>query len=167
MIRLLVTFVALVALAAPGVASAAAAPPPETIAPPGNSAIDEYLETIPSARGNSGPPAGGSQTPAHAAPTPAPVAVLTPTQRQQLKRLGPDGRTLAQIVDTTSPPPSHTAGAAAVPERSAQSPLGATFGVITGHDAGGGMGALLPVILLISTLAIVGLGVRGRRLQRL
>ena len=57
MTRVLSALVALVLLAMP---SAAMAQGGQTNAPPGNSAIDEYLETVPGASGNRAPKAPGS-----------------------------------------------------------------------------------------------------------
>ncbi|MDX6678103.1 MAG: hypothetical protein QOE31_2155, partial [Solirubrobacteraceae bacterium] len=54
--RVLSALVALLLIALP---SAAFAQSPQTNAPPGNSAIDEYLETVPGATGNQRPRSGG------------------------------------------------------------------------------------------------------------
>ena len=85
----------LVALALLAVPSAAIAQQPQTNAPPGNSAIDEYLETVPGATGNRRPTPPGSGGGA---------ATLPPAERARLERLGPDGKALADVVDATSPP---------------------------------------------------------------
>ena len=57
MTRVLSTLVALALIAMP---SAAIAQKTQTNAPPGNSAIDEYLETVPGATGNQRPRAPGA-----------------------------------------------------------------------------------------------------------
>src|SRR3954470_1588618 len=93
MTRLLSAFVALVLLAP--LPAAATAQAPQTNAPPGNSAIDEYLETVPSATGNERPRPPGSK---------GGPSVLTPSQRAKLERLGPDGKALVAAVEATAPP---------------------------------------------------------------
>jgi len=133
----------------------AAAVAQETNAPPGNSAIDEYLETVPSASGNTvpRPPAAGGGD-----------STLTPAQRARLERLGEDGRTLANVVEATSPrkPKEQTplAGDAGVPDATGRSPLGEVLSVAGGE---GGMGVFLPAILLGSLLTAIALVVLRRR----
>jgi len=154
------TLVALLALAllVPAVAAGQGS---KTNAPPGNSAIDEYLETVPGASGNGvvRPPAAGGGT-------------LTAAERGRLEQLGTDGRTLARIVESTSPPPASgttspapknhrpAAGVVRLPDPKGHAPLGAVLGVAEGD---GGMGLLLPAILLASLLAIIGLVLLRRR----
>lgn len=161
MTRALVALVAL-ALAFP---AAVVAQAPQTNAPPGNSAIDEYLETVPGAAGNTRP-----RPPAQSGRD----SVLSPAQRARLERLGPDGRTLANAVDATSPaPPSasskrttpkdETAAPKAetpAPKADGRSPLREVVGTATGSDGGSGMGFVLPAILLgalLATLVLVAL----------
>jgi hypothetical protein len=156
------TLAALIALAllVPA-AAAAAAQGPRTNAPPGNSAIDEYLETVPGASGNGvpRPPVAGGAT-------------LTAAERNRLERLGTDGRTLARIVESTSPAPASgttspapkkhqpATGVVRLPDPKGDAPLGAVLGVAEGD---GGMGLLLPAILLASLLAVIGLVLLRRR----
>jgi hypothetical protein len=151
MTRLLSAIVAtaLVALALPLGAAA------QTNAPPGNSAIDEYLETVPSATGNQRPRQPG-----------AGESVLSPAQRARLEKLGPDGKALADAVDATAPP------AAAKPSgrqkldiegAKGRSPISAILDAAVGSDGGGGMGLFLPIILLASLLGVIALVVLRRR----
>jgi hypothetical protein len=150
--RLLSASVALVLMAAP---PGAIAQQPATNAPPGNSAIDEYLETVPGATGNQRPrpPSDGS------APGP-----LTPAQRARLEGLGPDGKALVSVVEATSPARTSTRQRPTAPaDAHGRSPLGAVIGAAGGHDGGAGMGFVLPAILLASLLAIVALVVARRR----
>src|SRR5262249_5100272 len=139
MTRLLTVLIA-TALLLPALA---AAQPPGTNAPPGNSAIDEYLETIPSAGGNSSPGPPGQ-----------PGARPSPRARA-LERLGPDGRTLAALVDATPAASAHhpagdaaaqAKGAAPTPlaGADARSPFVATLSAAVGRDDGQGLGPLLP-----------------------
>ena len=165
MTRILMTLVAL-ALALP---SAAAAQQPQTNAPPGNSGIDEYLETVPGAGGDrrttrpgDGGEGGGG-------------GALTRAQRERLERLGPDGRALAGVVDATSPGGSGQGGArrgdgraegstreTPPPIADGQSPLRQALDAASGQDDGG-LGLLLPGILTASLLAVVTLILLRRR----
>jgi hypothetical protein len=144
MTRALVALVAL-ALALP---ASAAAQAPQTNAPPGNSAIDEYLETVPGATGNNRPVPPGQK---------GGGGGLTAAQRARLQRLGPDGKTLAAAVDSTSssPPGGKTKHEIAAPKNDGRSPLGEVLNAFTGSDGGIGMGAVLPAILIAALLAAV------------
>jgi hypothetical protein len=144
--------VALVLMATP---TGAIAQQPTTNAPPGNSAIDEYLETVPAATGNQRPRAPGDG--------PAPGA-LTPAQRARLERLGPEGKALVGVVDATSPARTSVRVRPTAPaDAHGRSPLGEVIAAGAGHDGGAGMGIVLPAILLASLLAVVALAVARRR----
>jgi hypothetical protein len=149
----------LVALLLIALPSAALAQTPQTNAPPGNSAIDEYLETVPGATGNQRPRSGGDPA----------DATLTPAQRARLERLGPDGKALADAVDATAParaPSAHEKADETASEPSTaqgRSPLSEVVDAATGHDGGGGMGIVLPAILLITLLGVIALAVARRR----
>jgi hypothetical protein len=150
--RVLSALAALVLLVAPAAAMAQA---PSTNAPPGNSAIDEYLETVPAATGDQRPRAPGSGSTDGA---------LTPARRARLERLGPDGRALVGVVDATSPAPASTRKRHTAPDAAhGRSPLGEVIDAAAGHDGGAGMGVVLPAILLASLLAIAALVVVRRR----
>jgi hypothetical protein len=152
MIRMLMALVALtMALASPALAQS-----PNTNAPPGNSAIDEYLETVPGAGGDShpGPPEGDG-------------GGATDAARQKLARMGSDGRALARLVAATAPAGTDRAhradaagGSATV---NAGSPVGAALAAAVGRDDGGGLGLLLPAILLGSVAGVIVLVVLRRR----
>jgi hypothetical protein len=155
MTRLVPALVALVLLATP---AAALAQTPQTNAPAGNSAIDEYLETVPGAAGAASPGSGsGGGTGAK--------GTLTAAQRARLDRFGPDGKALSAIVDAT-PKATATAskGTAKPASGDGRSPLSQVLGAATGSDGGGGgMGAFLPAILLASLLGAIVLAVVRRR----
>src|SRR3954451_23629522 len=72
-----------------------------TIAPPGASGVDEYLETVPTDAGNQ--PLNGRKPSGHA---------LTRKQVAALARLGPDGKAAAVLADSTGPsrPSGHGRG---------------------------------------------------------
>jgi hypothetical protein len=168
-LRFVLGTVAVVALLAPAGASAQA-----TNAPPGNSAIDEYLETVPSASGNR-PPRGPHRTavaPERTAVAPERTAVaperkrsgpdrkagpiLTPDQHAVLERHGTEGEELAALVES-SPRRSHRRDP--LPEADGRSPLAKAVQTSLGDsDDGGGLGILLPLILssaLLATVAVV------------
>jgi len=151
--RVLSVLVALLLIALP---SAAIGQTPQTNAPPGNSAIDEYLETIPGATGNQRPrqPAAGGGSAS---------GVLTKAQRARLERLGPDGTVLADAVDATAPAPTAPKSTAAPLSGDGRSPLSEVLDAAAGRDGGGGMGILLPAILLATLLGVIALVVMRRR----
>lgn len=149
--------------------SAAWSQAPQTNAPPGNSAIDEYLETVPGATGNRpSRPAGGDR--ATTADGGRPVT-LAPAELARLKRLGPDGKAVADVVDATAPEsaaPKASGGAAPAQPPTAgdgggRSTLSAVFSAVAGQDGGGGMGMALPAILLGTLAGAVGLALMRRR----
>ncbi|MDX6689258.1 MAG: hypothetical protein QOG15_715 [Solirubrobacteraceae bacterium] len=143
MTRAIVALAALaLVLPAPAIAKA-----PQTNAPPGNSAIDEYLETVPGATGNTRPRPPGQKG----------GGGLTAAQRARLQRLGPDGTTLANAIDSTSSKPlsNKARSETAAPKSDGRSPLGEVLNAFTGSDGGSGMGAVLPAILIAALLAAV------------
>jgi len=148
MTRFIVTLVVL----ALGLPIAAHAQAPSATAPPGNSAIDEYLETVPGAGGSTRPRAPGAD---------GAGGVLTAAQRARLERLGPDGRALADTVDATSPAPRQ--GSPKAPTSDGRSPVGEVLDTFGGSDGGGGMGILLPTILIAALLAAITLVLLRRR----
>jgi hypothetical protein len=152
MTRALATLVAAVLVLTP---AASAAQAPKTNAPPGNSAIDEYLETVPGAAGNQRP----------RPPAATRGSALTPVQRRKLEKLGPDGKTLARAVDATAPAAAspHVTGEIAAPSAGGRSPLSEVFSAVTGSDGGSGMGIALPAILVAALLTALVLALLRRR----
>jgi len=154
-----ITIVAIMALALPAAASAGI----RTIAPPGESAVSEYVESVPTAKGQSPTSSLGSQ-----------AGALTPSQTAALDRSGAEGRTLAAVVDATSPSPvaapARTAGrgnAAAggraqslPPGDGSRSPVDSVASAALG--GGGGMGLLLPALMLAAVL-VTAVGLFRRR----
>lgn len=147
--------VIMLALALPATTVAQA---PATNAPPGNSAIDEYLETVPGASGANRPRAP-SQT--------GGGSVLTPTQRAELERHGPDGRALADAVDATAPAgPAARAPAAdevETAEAEGRSPGSGVLDAVAGEDGDGGMGFILPALLVAALLGTITVTLLRRR----
>jgi hypothetical protein len=130
----------------------------ETNAPPGNSGVSQYLETIPAADGNR--PAGkGTNSSA------LPVQTLS-----RLKAAGRDGQVVAQIVASSAPaskrdqsapnPSSRPNSASASSARSLPTTLAVPS--LTG-SAGGGMGILLPALLILTLVGAVVFALSRRR----
>ena len=164
-----------------GPAPATAAP--QYVAPPGNSAVDEYTEAVP------GP---GGATPVGSGPERAGGRSSLPARTQrELRRSGPDGAAAAELAD-------RTAVDSAGPEAAARDSRTAQSGKNAGSDgesgAGGGtpdsgqastaegdtvlsqvadavggsgqgMGAALPIVLVSALLVAVGVAL-GRRSRR-
>jgi hypothetical protein len=173
--------VAIVALVLPATAWATGG---ATVAPPGQSGIAQYLEVVPSAAGARPPGAGGGNGGAGAAQGGA----LTDTQRHRLDGLGPDGRSLAAVIDATAPQqaaPAAATGTASPSGRpeapgayasgssggrplssgSSGSPASLLLDAVGGHD-GGGLGPSLPAFMLVSALGVAGAyAVRRRRMH--
>jgi hypothetical protein len=153
-----------------------------TLAPPGNSAVSEYLETIPTDAGQTPPtrPTPPPPPPAHSpssgqSPVPSQGdqgGALTTGQSRRLDRLGADGRTLAALVNATSPPVARgaagTSGAAGGSPRGltdvgTSSPFSSILAAATGRDGGGGLGPLLPMLMLAGVVAVCVRILRRRR----
>jgi hypothetical protein len=159
MTRAIVALVAL-ALALPAASLAQA---PQTNAPAGNAAIDEYLETVPGPSGNT--------RPRQSAPNDG--SGLTVAERARLEQAGTDGKMLADAVDATAPGrasddrkrgerESANRGTGEL-ETDGRAPLGEVLGTVTGGDRGDGMGVVLPAILLGVLLAALLLVLLRRR----
>ncbi len=134
---------------------AARAQAPQTNAPPGNSAIDEYLETVPGASGSVRPrPPAQNRGP----------GPLTPAERARLERLGPDGKTVADAVDATAANATKSSpGKLDVPAGAGRSPVREVLDAVGGNDGGSGMGLVLPAILIAALLAAITLVLLRRR----
>ena len=144
-------------------------------APPGNSGVDQYFETVPGAGCNKshipgapGSGGGGGSLPAGTA--------------QQLANQGPAGQAVAQLVKSTGPGGAGSAGNAGAtgghakpgagashpPIAPAQgsNPLSALLHPLLHGTGSGGTGLLLPLILaaaLAAALGAAGWGVMRRR----
>jgi len=173
--RFALALIALLALPASAVAKGGT----ETIAPPGNSGVSQYLETIPTAhggqptstvhRGGGHSVAGGGGNGSSGGSPGGGSSVSSSTQRA-LDSQGSAGRTAAAFILATAPSGTrssnqgHGSGATngstgkssspAAPEESGASPASSVFHALTGSTSNGGLGSLLPVILIASLLAI-------------
>jgi hypothetical protein len=160
-----------VALALCAAAPAAA----ETIAPPGNAGVDQYLEVVPSAKGPSAP--GTRQR------------ALSFAVQRKLQSQGAEGRRLAQIVRNTAPrqqaastrsrptKPSkssksdstdnraaapHSASSRPVAVPRGDPPLASVVHAIGDGSGSGGMGPVLPALLIVSTVILAALALWRR-----
>jgi hypothetical protein len=172
-VKHLVTALAILALTAP---VAQAAQRPKDLAPPGDSAVSQYLETVPTDMGGTPPRSGGTAS-----------NVLPPSESRRLDQSGAAGRTLVAIVAASAPPAPpapHRAASTRKADRGSSSgsdqaslgdqlvgsglptsPLSAFVAASTGRD-GGGAGILLPLVLLATALLIGVAVVRRRGAQR-
>jgi hypothetical protein len=134
----------------------------KSVAPPGNSGIQQYTETI------LGP--GGGQ--AVTEPAKPGSKDLQAPGIQQLERLGPKGKQAAAAIAASSPTPkkrrtsgaSSPAGVSASPNPHGRPAFDAVVASAAGGAGPAGMGPLLPAILAL-TLA-VGLVIGVRRTVR-
>jgi hypothetical protein len=124
----------------------------ETIAPPGNSGVDQYFEVVPSAKGNSKP--DGKRK------------ALPQKVRSDLADHGETGRQLQRVVETTAPArpkrerkPKPSAPA---PPPRGDSPLSSAVKAF-GDSSDGGMGLALPLLLIVSTAVLAAVALRRRR----
>ena len=132
----------------------------DQIAPPGNSGVDEYLETVPTAEGNRPSRSAAERRERGGG------GALSREARRGLEAQGPDGRRAAALAEATAPrrPSREGAGASGLADAGdGQGAVGSVLERVAGADDGG-MGAALP-ILLVLTLAggIAGLLLRRRR----
>jgi hypothetical protein len=143
--------IATVALLA--VPSAAAAQP---LVPPGNSAVNQYTETFPTAKGAAKTKKRGKQ--AHSSP----AKVLGSDNARRLQAKGPVGREVAAVVAATAPPASDVTQSGRAPradsgagevEPTGEGPSGSSgFGEVisraTGSSDSGDLGVVLPLLIL-------------------
>ena len=134
-------------------------------APPGNSGIDEYVETAPSASGGRstrGESGGGG--------APGAAATLPGDTRRALEAQGADGKRLAELLESEAANP-RSSGA---PRRSS-APLAdgdggdSAFEAIVQTATSGssdGMGIVLPLILVGSLLLVLATALLRRRAAR-
>jgi hypothetical protein len=166
----LVTLACAVAVTFPSGAIAA------SCAPPGNSGVDQYFETVPGAGCNKSaiPGSGGGGQGGHG-------SGLSPSTSRQLASQGPAGRAVAQLVATTGPGAAGSSGATgkpgtkpgsagnAIPSGNGSNPISALLRPLVHGTGAGGTGLLLPLILVATLAAALGAAawgvIRRRRLS--
>jgi hypothetical protein len=148
-------FALLLALALPAVADAQ-----RSNAPPGNSGVDQYRETVPQSGGNHPvDPSGKGGHGGHGG--------LSGQALHALRGQGADGAAAAKLAEATGPSQRHRRpaghgtgapragkGASATLDRATGGVLDALAAIVTGNGSGG-MGAVLPLLFL---LALAGAG---------
>lgn len=145
----------------------------KTVAPPGNSGVDEYLEVVPGAGGDT-PASGGATGGSGGSQTPS--STLGSKTATQLEQLGTDGKKAAQLAAAGAPTDRATArkraksdvlGSEAEQGKSIASDGGDRVGTIATalSGEGGGMGLLFP-LLLGGTLAAALALFAARRVSR-
>jgi hypothetical protein len=157
-----------------------------TIAPPGNSGVGQYLETVPTAGGaqpsntvhpvvgavgGAGKPPGAGAT-GGTAGSPGGGAISSSTQRA-LTGQGPTGAAAAALAQATAPPrspkPAHSdrprasSAVAAASSGGGSSPASSVLKSLTGSTSWGGLGPLLPSLLIGSVLGAAVLALLRRR----
>jgi hypothetical protein len=131
----------------------------ECVAPPGTAAVDEYCETVPTARGDR----GGS---------PRPSRDLPGRTTRSLEHSGADGETLLKLLQPqpSAGSPKKAGGIASTPlspategsapDQPGSDPLGLVASAVEGGAIAGGA---LPWALLGSTTLLLGLALLRRR----
>jgi hypothetical protein len=159
---LLLVFLASVAVS--GVARAA-------VLPPGNSAANQYAESLPGAGGNESGHRGGAGGHGGAGTTAAEEdAAVGAETAARLRRLGPDGAAALRLA-TQSAPQEHrgnrqslTPGASgSSPGPSGSSAIGGVLGGLIGTSTSGGIGLLQPLLMLLALVAAAAYGLSRRR----
>ena len=165
------------ALALPAPASAQARV--HTIAPPGNSGVGQYVETVPTADG--GQPTstihsggvGGAVGRGGSGGGPSGGGAIAPATQRALARQGPAGDATAALARATAPRRARPAARAGGGRTQAtgslatgsegSSPSTSVLKALTGSTSGGGLGPLLPIALIGSVLAAAVLTLVRRR----
>jgi hypothetical protein len=158
-----------------------------TIAPPGNSGVGQYLETVPTAGGaqpsntvhpvvgalgKSGKPPGAAATGGGAGSTGGGAGAgspgggaISPSTQRSLAAHGPTGAAAAALAQATAPAPSRRddLGARASTSGGGSSPAASVLKSLTGSTSSGGLGPLLPSLLVASVLGAAVLALLRRR----
>lgn len=155
-----IVIAAMAALAVPAGALGA------VLAPPGHAGANQYVEVIPTSRGNAAPPGtvSGSGS-SNAGPQALRGLGHGQTGDARLAKLGKEGQSAAALAASTAPSPApsqHTS-----PSELAASGGSAPSGIahVLGGSDSGGLGVLLPLLLATALVLTVGLGI-GRLRRR-
>jgi hypothetical protein len=143
------------------------------LAPPGKAGANQYFETIPTSAGNAAPPSG--------AVNPRPLARLGAGRRgaERLARLGKTGAAAAALAHATAPvtasgaaqstgAPAQGTGRpapATVTDSGGQSPVSSVVSALGGSDSGG-LGLVLPLLLVTALIVAFGFAVVALRPRR-
>jgi hypothetical protein len=129
--------------------------------PPGNSGANEYVESVPTA--------GGDNSTRNVISSGDQGSALAPATQRALKRAGADGRAAAAIANATAPRSRHQhrgvqvgagggggtagGGGGAGSSASGASAVGGVLRSLVGLQGPGGLGGVLPAILIATVLA--------------
>lgn len=127
-------------------------------APPGNSSVDEYAETIPGPKGDHPIPRSGPVLPGPGSSSP----VGGRSGVRELHALGPDGFAVERFASHTGPRRALDGDAGDLPAADGRSLPEQILDALTGTGEGG-MGAFLPLLLLASALGAIAAARRRRR----
>ena len=136
-----------------------------TLAPPGNSAVSQYVESIPTASGsrpvsslNSGGGSGG----------PGAAGGLSSGTSRSLAGNGRAGAGVLNLVRSTAPThrASNPSWGGAFLHKQGVSPVTSVLRALTGSSSSGGLGILLPIILVTALVGAGGLALLRRRLAK-
>jgi hypothetical protein len=134
-----------------------------TVAPPGNSGVSQYQEDVPTAKGNQPSntvgPGGGSHGGGSTGGS------LSPSTLRALDAQGSAGAKAAALAQATAPHIGHPIGHRTVKTSgpSGSSPVASVVKALTGSSNSGGMGPLLPIILVAALLGAAVLALARRR----
>jgi hypothetical protein len=173
------------AMIAVGALAPAAHAKVRTIAPPGNSGVQQYDEIIPTVSGSrptsSVHPvsvAGGGHNGGGPSGSQASGGLIKASTQQQLAAQGAAGADAAALARATAPSilrqttpagakkssaSSGRSAGAAIQTGGGTSPVGAVADTLTGSTSSGGLGTLLPVILLVTLVGSAAWAVLRRR----
>lgn len=131
-------------------------------APPGSSAVQEFLETLPDGAGNV-----VTDDVANALPEPPRSGTISPETQRALEEGSPRGGAAVALAETTAvadvdtPPVRVSAGT------DGKSPLVAVLERLGAGAGPGGMGLALPIAIVLSLLAAIRYGLRQPTVARL
>lgn len=132
----------------------------QTLVPPGNSAINQYKETLPAPGGNVTADSGGDRSPAQ---------VLGSENARRLEQLGADGRAAAALAASTAPEGSAGTRRGGSGPANDDDVAGESSGLsevlrqATGSSSSGEMGLLLPLVIVAAGLGAAAYAITRRR----
>jgi len=132
----------------------------QRLVPPGNSGVNQYTETFPTAGGDAVAGDGGKRSP---------KKVLGAKNARRLEEAGPEGRAAAALVAATAPASRAVAtghggsGGKQAGGVSGSSGLGEVIGQATGASSSGQLGILLPLAIVVAAVGSLAFLWRRRR----
>lgn len=145
------------------------------IYPPGHAGADQYAEVVPTAAGNAAPPSGGGGSGPLTTSSTHAIAQIGSGRAgtAKLSRLGKDGHAAAALAAANAPAPVSAStgraagsGATAAPVQVTTPGGSISSGISHALGGSGGLGVLLPVLLLVTLVAALAFGVARLRRPR-